>query len=189
MSTLQNRQDDVVRAAGASLNQWFPDTHYANDAMLSLRAPAIASALLRFDLTGALPSGSAIVSATLALYADSSTNQFPLTGGVFQVLRPWVANEATWNRASAAAAWQVAGAQGAADRSSPAAASTEVNGVGRWFTWDVTSLVTTWQQTPAANLGLLMEASGQAQVQYNLASPLWGVPSQRHKLTIVYLAP
>ena len=179
----------IQNSAGASLNQWFPDTNYANDAMLSLRAPAIASALLRFDLTGALPSGSAIVSATLALYADSSTHQFPLTGGVFQVLRPWVANEATWNRASAAAAWQVAGAQGAADRSSPAAASTEVNGVGRWFTWDVTSLVTTWQQTPAANLGLLMEASGQAQVQYNLASPLWGVPSQRPKLTIVYLAP
>jgi len=26
-------------------------------------------------------------------------------------------------------------------------------------------------------------------VQYNLASPLWGVPSQRPKLTIVYLEP
>jgi hypothetical protein len=71
----------------------------------------------------------------------------------------------------------------------PAAASAAVNGVGRWFAWDVTGLVTAWQQTPASNLGLLLEAAGPAQVQYNLASPLWGVPSQRPKLTIVYLEP
>jgi len=103
--------------------------------------------------------------------------------------RPWAAAEATWNRATAATPWQQGGAQGAADRLTPAAASAEVNGVGRWFAWDVTGLVTAWQQTPASNLGLLLEAAGPAQVQYNLASPLWGVPSQRPKLTIVYLEP
>ena len=176
-------------SSGTSLSQWFPDNNYANDAMFSLRAPGIASALVRFDLGNALPAGSAILSATLALYADSSSNPFALTGQVYQLTRPWVATEATWNRATAATAWQVAGAQGASDRLTPALASAEINEVGRWFTWDVTSAVTAWQQTPAANLGLLLEATGQAQVQYNLASPLWGVPAQRPKLTIVYLAP
>ena len=176
-------------SSATSLNQWFPDTNYANDAMLSLRAPGVASALLRFDLGNALPSGSTVLSATLALYADSSSNQFALTGLAYQLTRPWVAAEATWNRAAAATPWQLGGAQGAADRLTPAVASAEVNGVGRWFMWDVTSLVRTWHETPAANLGLLLEAVGQAQVQYNLASPLWGVPSQRPKLTIVYLEP
>ncbi len=176
-------------SSATSLNQWFPDANYANDAMLSLRAPGIASALLRFSLDGALPSGSTVISATLALYADSSSNPFALTGMVYQLTRPWAAAEATWNRATAATPWQLGGAQGAADRLTPAAASAEVNGVGRWFTWDVTGPVTAWQQTPAANLGLLLEAAGPAQVQYNLASPLWGVPSQRPRLTIVYLEP
>ena len=69
------------------------------------------------------------------------------------------------------------------------AASAEVNGVARWFTLNLTGQVTPWHGTPVSNLGLLLEASGQAQVQYNLASPLWGVPSQRPKLTIVYLEP
>ncbi len=187
--TVQAGENGYQGADDTTINQWFPTSNFSNLATLGLRAPAVASALLRFDLEGVVPGGSTVVEATLALYADASSNQHPLDAGVYQLLRPWAADEATWNQASAAFAWQVAGAQGSSDRAATPLATAVVTGAGQWYAWNITNAAAAWVQNPATNFGLVMEATGQAQVQYDLAASRWGVPAQRPKLTITYLAP
>lgn len=186
---LQTGTNNYEGTRDTTLNQWFPTNNYNNLATLGLRAPAIASPLVRFDLNGIVPPGSTVIDATLALYADSSSNQHPLEARVYHLLRPWVAAEATWNRASAAQAWEVSGAQGGSDRLTTPLSTTAVTAPAQWYSWNVTAAVAAWVQNPATNYGVVLEANGQAQVQYDLAASRWGVPAQRPKLTITFLAP
>ncbi len=187
--TLQMGQDGYQGASDTTINQWFPTSNFSNLANLALRAPMVASPLLRFDLAGVVPAGSSVLDAALSFYADTSSNQHPLEARVYQLLRPWQAAEATWNRATAAQAWQAPGAQGSSDRITTPLAMTVVTGAGQWHSWNVTNAVAAWVQNPGSNAGLLLEATGQAQVQYDLAGSRWGIPAQRPQLTITYLEP
>lgn len=187
--SLQAGDNGYPGASDTTLNQWFPTSNYSSLATLALRAPTVASALLRFDLNGIVPAGSTVLDATLALYADASSNQHPLEARAYQLLRPWQAAEATWNQASAAQAWQVPGAQGSGDRLATPLATAALTATGQWYTWNVTNATAAWVQNPASNYGLIVEASGQAQVQYDLAASRWGVQGQRPKLTITYQEP
>lgn len=187
--TLQTGENGYQGTRDTTINQWFPTNNFSHLATLALRAPAVASPLLRFDLSGVVPAGSTILDATLSLYADTSTNQHPLEARAYQLLRSWEVTEATWNRASTAQAWQVPGAQGSGDRVPTPLAMTVVTAGGQWYVWNVTSATAAWVQNPASNYGLVLEATGPAQVQYDLAASRWGVPGQRPKLTITYVEP
>ncbi len=187
--TVQTGENGYQGTRDTTLNQWFPTTNYSGLATLALRAPIVASPLLRFDLNGVIPAGSTVLEATLALYADTSSNQHPLEARAYQLVRPWEMTEATWNQASATQAWQVPGAQGSGDRLAAPLATTAVTGAGQWYAWNVTNAVAAWVQNPSSNYGLVLEATGQAQVQYDLAASRWGVQGQRPKLTITYLEP
>lgn len=70
------------------------------------------AALLQWDIS-AIPRTAIVRAATIAVTVTDKADQ---TYGVFEVLRGWDEATATWNRASSAASWQVAGALGASDR-------------------------------------------------------------------------
>jgi hypothetical protein len=123
-------------------------------------------ALLNFDVSD-LPASARIVSATLRLTTASECAQhqeLPLTVGVYQVNRPWVASQATWNLAAIDAPWAVPGGDHIpADRSATAsgvATVREVSGSHPWevksYTWDVTSIVQSWIDSPSGQAGLVV---------------------------------
>jgi len=105
--------------------------------------------LLRFDVS-AIPAGSRVMEAYLHLYVP--TNQppdryrEPCKVAAYCVRQDWVAEEATWKRASAAHAWQEPGCNGSGDRcqSYSFSETSRTTGQGKWFEITVTSIAQQW---------------------------------------------
>ena len=105
--------------------------------------------LLRFDLSS-VPRGSRVMEAYLHLYVP--TNQppdryrEPCKVAAYCVRRAWVAEEASWNRASAAQPWEEPGCNGTSDRcqSHNFSETSQTTGQGTWFEITVTSIAQQW---------------------------------------------
>jgi hypothetical protein len=70
------------------------------------------SALLRWDVS-MIPSNAMVVAAAITVTSDSDAND-PFD--VYELLKPWSEQDATWNAATAATPWQTAGALDPMDR-------------------------------------------------------------------------
>ncbi len=124
------------------------------------------SGLIKFDITGQIPSNSIINSATLSLYLCEKVN---MASGDFVYVAPfrignyrnWVETEATWNVYRGSSYWSVAGCEGYqyGDRNQ----NPDCNAIYfdkdsplGYYHWDVTSSVQAWYSGSATNNGWLM---------------------------------
>ncbi len=192
--------------ADTFLDQWRPTVNFGNDTRLVVRAADVQAPLLKFDVAS-LPAGATIKKADLKMYSYASSNVGPTKVGIFQVLRPWNALQATWMQAStsalsAANLWEKAGANGATDRSlTPATTqwlkpllaftgpSLDLMNPGQWFTFTIPSVVQNWVNGDSNNGVTMKYVGGDVMVAYSFASSQYPYTPLRPSLTIQYVNP
>jgi len=157
------------------------------------------SELVKFDLSGQIPAGQTIVSATLGLWVYQVVD---MTSGDWADVAPyrvrgtrtWVENQATWNVFRGSTYWATAGCENTSwDRygtyDGTAIRFTKNSEVNRYYTWDVTSSVQTWYAGSEANNGWLVRIvdhdGGTDGVSMNASES--SSPSYRPYLTITYV--
>lgn len=147
--------------------------------------------LLRFDVSS-IPPGSIVVNAELHLLQSVVWQQHDSnvsTVRAYQLIRPWVASQATWYKATSGQEWSSPGADGVGDRSMVAAdtLTLEVVTSNEWRVWTIRNMVQDWVNDPAQNEGLILIGSGDAQ-EFHFPSSEWLSASaeQRPKLRVWY---
>jgi len=143
------------------------------------------AALLRFGLP--LPAEATVVGAKLALYA-SAWSGADLSIGAYAVLRKTTVTQATWNQAEAGNLWAVPGCNDTAtDRRAVPESTVHTSGIGRWYEWDITSLVQAWASGALPNNGLLLRGeSAASSASFYFAAAQDGTPSYRPVLLVTY---
>ena len=122
----------------------------------------IRRALIQFDLSGQIPVGATVNSATLRVNvvmvprarADSVFH-------VRRVLSQWSEGEVTWNSRLSGVAWQSPGAEGPADASPNPSSSVEILSFGGYdfpSTAGLVADVQAWVDNPAGNFGWMLES-------------------------------
>jgi len=156
------------------------------------------SLLLRFNLTGQIPSGSIIQSATLSVWlyqlVDFSSSDW-VQAGPYRVreTRNWVETQATWNQFNSSYYWATPGCEStSSDRYGTPDSylyfynTTPVNA---YYHWDVTASVQAWM-AGAANQGWLLRAiahdGGNDGLSFNAKE---SAEAYRPYLTVVYDPP
>ena len=184
---------DYAGAADATLSEAEPQKNLGADSACLVDGddPPLSgndlACLLRWDLS-ALPPGSQLTAATL------SVDVFNVTAGAyaaFAVARPWNEAEATWTQAADGVPWQMAGAQGAADRASLSLLSFTPNALGaRSFSFnpDGLAVLQGWIDDPGSNHGLILAASTITDGADFYSSQAANAAS-RPKLTLSFLPP
>ena len=167
------------------LDRWYPYQNYGEELTLALRAVDVRSILIQFDL-GILPPDAQVESATLELYVYGRSNIRSLTASLYPVLRPWLAEQATWMDARTADPWEEPGCNGPADRAQTPHAEATWSEEKVWYAFDVTDLVQGWVSAPGSNHGVLLRATGDAAVEYNMISSQNPVAEWRPKLWVTY---
>lgn len=164
-------------AADASIDQAAPTRNRGAEASLAVSATGDQRALLYFDI-GQVPVGAGALQARLRLRSlDPAGEAVPVL--VYGLRRAWVESEVTWERATAAAAWALGGADAAdLDRDLAASAATVVSGGEVWYEWDVTEIVSAWTKGLVPNSGLLLMATNDAGGVYHFASSESSDPPQ-----------
>lgn len=194
---LQQERSGYSGALDTTLDGWYPTTNFGSQDLLLARwnreaASEEKSPVLRFDL-GPLPAEAHVVSAQLEVYAVERSVASDLALAIFGLQRPWSVTGATWERATAAQRWTLAGANGvSSDRDAGPAGVTRLQATQRWYGFDVTHLVQRWQANPSGNAGVLLEAaagSENANVEYRFASAQFPTPAQRPRLIVRYWVP
>lgn len=139
---------DVLTMQGASQDTYIesgsPDTYFGGDPQLLVGDDGTQAirGLLNFDLDTAVPAGSTIDSAQLALNLESATTSATTNVTVSNVLDPW--SDATWNQydwnweTGTPLPWNTPG--GDVDTTGTATAAVPAT-PGTTATWDVTQLV------------------------------------------------
>ncbi len=133
-----------------------PAINYGYDAFLEIDGSPDEATLLGWDITSIQP-GSRVQSASITLYATNrSDNEY----GLFELLRDWSENEATWERYSSSQSWESAGIQGTSDFAaqnlatfvpeSLGSVTVELNAAG-------VALVQSWIDSPSSNRGILVQ--------------------------------
>lgn len=138
--------------------------------------------LIRFDLSGVLPSGACVKSATLRLYqyGDHNMNSSDwLKVGAYRLMKDWTEGTgsytgASWSyrHANRTYPWMISAARGVdsdtdADRHHTHHVSHPYTGIAdsvvtitegaRWVEWDVTPSVQYWVSNPSGNYGLVLD--------------------------------
>ncbi|MBM7861010.1 DNRLRE domain-containing protein [Lentzea nigeriaca] len=141
-------------------------------------------ALVKFDGLNAIPPGTTITDADLSLWALYSNG----TGATFDghpLTRPFVENQATWNRASTTTAWTTPGGD-------IAARADFISGVTdrpTWHIWENAAMVQGWVDTPSSNNGFEVKLRDEAGAQQRVLflSDEAAEPMLRPTLAVSYL--
>jgi uncharacterized protein YjiK len=154
--SLQDGMNGYNGTRDTQLESGTPNTNYGDATILLLDgSPDDISSLLYWDLAS-IPAGSIIQSAGIQINVlDGSPSDFEM----YEMMRPWVESEATWNEYAAGQSWQTAGADGSLDRGSTVLGTFAGNTTGlRTFTLntDGVALVQSWVDDPASNNGLII---------------------------------
>jgi len=181
-----------------TLDAWQPDKNLSEGDLLRLRANGleqIYTPLIKFDLFR-IPAEAEVLTATLSLYVQSAAAAESTDVGLFRVLRPWSAGQATWRNAQAGVLWGAQGANGiGVDRGGAAESTATLSGAGRWVSFDVTGAVRTWVAEPSGNHGLVLRSVDATSSGYRYEfissepAPGQGKDALRPKLRVVYEAP
>ncbi|MBI3959272.1 MAG: DNRLRE domain-containing protein, partial [Chloroflexi bacterium] len=207
-----------VRDTWISAAAWdTPPQHtvnYGQNQMLLVSRDGGDNPLLRFDVS-AIPSHSAVISATLSL---SNTTRSSISGSqdfarrvlLYAVLRDWDEGNQTASPINASAKrgatgdqafdyfpgegtdvpWTSRGMAVGTDYAAQSTSYADVVNAG-WYTWDVTALVRAWVRGEQANYGIVLrDATGYADdhddTRAFVSSQATGDPTQRPTLTVVY---
>jgi len=173
---------------------------------LRVTSPDRKAALLKFDVSS-VPANARILRASLGFYVLKHSNEGEIDVSAYTLRKAWNPNEATWERASAAAAWGAPGANSTngtnRDRD---ATATDVRSLRRflyidpytreqtllddatWYSLDITPAVREWVVNPAANFGVVLKGSvGSTEV--HIAASEYPVVGFRPCLVITYAEP
>lgn len=133
-------------------------------------AGVVARPLIKWDLSS-IPQGSTIISAEMRLYSHENMAGDQITINAHRVLRPWIEGtswaveepgSASWVEYGQGTAWEIAGADGAGDKSPEILASTTNSGIG-WSSWAITSAVQSWVNGDWENNGLILMSTDETQ--------------------------
>jgi len=164
------------------------DQNYHDAWTLKVKHDSIYSPLVYFPLAE-VPQNAVVKSALLRLYITGRNNDRSLDATFHKMLRNWVVDEATWNRASGAEEWAEAGAKGSTDSADVPAGTVRMESPESWVTLNLRSLAQEWAAVPEENLGLTLKGSGSQSVVYDVASSEYYAASKRPELTIKYSLP
>ena len=146
--------------------------------------------LIQFKLDK-LPAGIEIERALLEIHletwiepeaTDIFTQALPAQVSLFQIMRPWQADQATFNRP-----WAQPGLGAGVDYAAQPLDVQPVDGTA-WYSFDVTAAVQEWLRRPAANYGLALfiTAAAQDKAHYWVDLTDQPAPSLRPVLRITY---
>jgi hypothetical protein len=143
-------------------------------------------ALLRFDLSP-IPGGANILDAKLELYSDGwSGGGAQVTASAYGVVRNVTITQATWNQAQVGNPWAGPGCAAAGtDREATAQSTVTINGIEKWFTWNVTDLVQRWVDGALTNNGVVVRAESGAG-SYAFSSAEGSTVALRPRLVVTY---
>ncbi|MBW3543628.1 MAG: DNRLRE domain-containing protein, partial [Planctomycetes bacterium] len=111
-ATFRDGENDYDGTRDTRIRVDLPDRNFGSSNTLEVDGNPDFSTLLAWDLS-LLPPGSQVVEAAITLsVVNTSTAHFEL----YEVLKPWVESQATFNLAATDLPWQVAGASGTDDR-------------------------------------------------------------------------
>jgi hypothetical protein len=182
-------QQGLAGYAGASdtyISQTDATANFASLVRLQIKGDGSYSSLLRFQLPDELR-GCQVVEATLQLRTRYRDKVLPCTVGVYRILRPWVADQATWQNATSTQAWSYAGIW-PSDCEPAAMSERSLVSSDEWYSFDVTPAVNAWLADPASNFGLLMMGNISGAVTYQFSSSEDSAQGYRPRL-IVYCEP
>ena len=156
----QTFQDGVSSYAGTTdtrLRLSAPNTNVGTNTTLFVEGSHPSSVLLRWDIS-TIPPGSVVTAAaiTLTITTDPSVNQYE----VYEVKRPWVESEATWNSASAGVAWGQPGVLDPTDRGSAVLGYVFGPAVGdatMQLNSDGLAALQSWIDNPSSNHGFVIQ--------------------------------
>ncbi len=177
--------------ADTHIQEWYPDRNYATEGQLLLRGGAGGRSSLLLQMQVPPPDSDAVVlRATLGLYSLAHSNAGEINLSAYTLLRAWSPAEATWRQALVGELWATPGAlAGAQDRGSQ---TMDVVHVGnceqaqRWYTFDVTGLVSYWLTYPDANHGMLIEGDPNMAKGVYFASADYYDATKRPILRVLY---
>jgi len=140
--------------------------------------------LLMWDVSS-IPAGSAVQAVTITFeVTDKSGKPYE----VYEVRRPWLENQATWNVYATGANWSTPGAKGSLDRGSTVLGTVSGSALGSYvLTLNASgvALVQSWVDNPSANNGILIanaaNADGLAVNSRNASTA-----AKRPKLAVTY---
>lgn len=142
--------------------------------------------LMRWDLSS-VPRDRVVQSASIVLFSlDRSSNEYP----VYEALRPWDEESATWKEARAGTPWEKPGAGGPADHGSEVLARIRVTGHGFLevpLSAAGVAVVQSWIANPERNHGFAIVPDKQVD-GLDVASREAGNPRQRPRLVLVLKA-
>ncbi|NOZ06487.1 MAG: DNRLRE domain-containing protein [Chloroflexi bacterium] len=142
--------------------------------------------LIRFDLSG-LPPDAEILTATLKLWDNTVSGSGAIDVGAYTLLKDWDVAMTNWYSATNTVAWTLPGAASPDnDRVATYEDTAHLTSATRWYSWDLTALVTQWVATPGSNHGvILVDRTGNATI-HSLATSEFSDASVRPILELVY---
>jgi len=180
-------QDGVNGYSGTrdtKLKSGSPSTNYGSATKLELDGSPDESSLLYWDLAS-ISSGSIIQSVDITVNVTNTSNA---NYEFYQLQRPWVEGEATWNEYASGQGWQVAGADGSGDRGSTVLGAITASSTGLKtisLNADGVAVVQSWVDNPSSNHGFIIldyiNSNG-----LDFSSRETGTVSNRPKLAMAY---
>lgn len=126
--------------------------------------------LIKWDLSS-IPPGSRIISAEMKLYSHENMFGNQITVNAHRMLRPWIEGTSwaveepgtsNWVEYGLGTAWEIAGADGAGDKSPEILATATNSGIG-WSSFAITSAVQSWVDGVWENNGLILMSTDEIQ--------------------------
>jgi hypothetical protein len=153
-------------AADAGMRQYYPDLNAGSSPTMASgktgpnASGEIRRAVVRFDLTGQVPSGAQVNSASVTLTVVRVPNG--RADSVFELRRllaAWSESDVTWNSRLAGVPWQFGGADGDQDRATFPSSTVPITALGAYTfpsTPELVADVQSWLDNPGTNFGWLL---------------------------------
>lgn len=166
---LQDGREGYTGTSNTWLDALIPMWPRYGDPVLRVKAGTY-STLIRFDLIG-LPSDVAVAKAELVFFVEALGAMYPSEVAIYRVLRPWDAQRATWQQASAEQNWGTPGCeQAGVDRVAYPDDTITLQYRGIYQGFDVTESVRHWLAHPEENYGWLIKGIDESGAAYALYS-------------------
>ncbi|MBC7237176.1 MAG: DNRLRE domain-containing protein [Chloroflexi bacterium] len=180
------------------IQEWFPTGNFSRAHSLLARSGVggRASPLWRIDFMP--PDGEAtVLQARFSVYVSGHTNPAAVDLAVYPLLRPWDAATVTWQRPTSAEFWGLPGARLAgvdhdgewAQGRGHIAHIRDCSTPERWYTLDITDIVSRWVEHPEENYGFLLIGDDRVSTGVSIISADHPDREKRPLLEIIYSWP
>jgi hypothetical protein len=142
------------------------------------------STLLKWDVSS-IPAGSLVLAARITLNVTNRSNH---SYQLYELKRPWVEGETSWNLSSSGSRWSVPGAGGSLDRGSVVLGTVNASALGSYsltLNSSGVALVQSWVATPSTNQGLIITSMTSSD-DLVFESRSTGTKANRPMLTVTY---